>query len=236
MKNIRYALASVSYHKKLSFGIGVCSAFFLFLLTSFLNLQDIEKSFYNQVSSLVYNNEYHMNYQKLMQLYSSLYLVTLFVWVILITILVFISLKLKKQDMLKWRIMGFSNRFVIKQSILESVIPILAGVITVAVFLIVCQHTYEYILIYIRPMLSNGMGIKRVPFFSSHVLVESTPNQVINTSGDTHFLAINIRNLPANTIFNAFFKNCLLLLFITTTITLISTYFISRKSQKAYRM
>ncbi|PZL73452.1 hypothetical protein CI088_08970 [Enterococcus plantarum] len=236
MKNIRYAFASVSYHKKLSFGIGACSVLFLFVLTSILNLRDIEKNFYNQVSQLINNNDYHLNYQKIMQQYSSLYIIFLFLWIILITTLLIVSLKLKKQDMIKWRIMGFSNRFVIKQSILESLIPISAGILTTAVFLIVCQHTYEYILVYVRPLLANVMGIKRVPFFSSQVLVESTPNSVMNTSGDTHFLSMSIGSLPIATIFNAFFKNCFLLLSITTGITVISTSFLFRKSQKAYRM
>lgn len=236
MKNIRYAFASVSYHKKLSFAIGACSVFFLFLLTGILNLQDIEKSFYNQVINLINNNKYHANYQKIMQLYSSLYFLTLIIWMIVITILIVISLNVKKQDMMKWRIMGFSNRFVIKQSIVESIIPLFIGIMTMAVFLVVCQHTYEYILIYVRPMIANGMGINRVPFFTSQVLIESTPNQIINSSGDTNFLSLTVSNLPFTTILKAFSKNCLLLLSITTVITLISTYFLSRKSQKVYRM
>lgn len=236
MKNIRYAFASVSYHKKLSFGIGVCSSFFLFLLTSILNLQDIEEAFYNQVGSIINNNEYHISYQKIIQLYSSLYLIVSIIWVVLVTLLIWISLKIKKADMMKWRIMGFSNRFVIQQSLLESIIPIIVGVIVAFVFLIVCQHTYEYILVYIRPLLANGMGITRVPFFSSQVLVENTPNEIVNTSRETHFLTISISSLPISSIVKAFSKNCLLLLSSTTGVTLFSTYVLLRKSQKVYRM
>ncbi|WP_086313259.1 hypothetical protein A5821_000775 [Enterococcus sp. 7F3_DIV0205] len=236
MKNLRYAFASVSYHKKISFSIGVCSVFFLFLLTSIMNLRDIEKSFYDQMSSMIHNTEYHMNYRKIMQMYSSMYFTTLLIWIILITTMVFIALKIKNQDMIKWRIMGFSNRFVIKQSIIESIIPVIAGVIITALFLIICQHTYEYILLHIRPLLANGMGIKRIPLFSSQVLVESTPNQVINTAGDTHFVSLRISSLTSSTIFKAFSKNCLLLLSITTGITLLSTYFLSKKMKNVFRM
>ncbi|ALS00541.1 hypothetical protein ATZ33_03880 [Enterococcus silesiacus] len=235
MKSIRYAFASVSYHKKISFGIGVCSAFFLFILTSILNLIDIEKSFYNQISNLLNVTDYHTNYQKTIQFYSSLYLITLFVWGLLFTMLLFISLKIKKQDMMKWRIMGFSNRFVIKQSILESIIPILAGIITMALFLIVCQHTYEYILIQVRPLLAKSLGVKPVAFFSSKVLIESTPNHLANTASDTHFLSMSISNLPILTIFKAFSRNCLLLLSVGSSITLFLTYFLSFNSKKVFR-
>lgn len=232
MKSIRYALASVSYHKKISFSIGICSAFFLFILTSLLNLIDIEKSFYSQLSTLANVADYHINYQKTIQFYSSLYLITCFVWGSLITILLFISLKIKKQDMMKWRIMGFSNRFVIKQSILESIIPIITGIVTVAVFLAVCQHTYEYILIQARPLFAKGLGIKPVAFFSSNLLVESTPNYLANKAGDIHFLSMRISNLPIVTIFKAFSRNCLLLLSLGSGITLSLTYFLSFNSKK----
>ncbi|MGM0217283.1 hypothetical protein [Enterococcus sp. AZ126] len=236
MNNIRYAFASVSYHKKFSFAVGISSAFFLFLLTSILNLRDIENSFYNQVNTIINNNEYHMNYQKIMQLYSSLYIVTFFIWIVLISTLIYLSLKMKKQDMMKWRIMGFSNRYVIQQSILESIIPLLIGVLITAVFLLICQHTYEYILIQMRPLLTNAMGIKRVAFFSPNVFVENTPNQLISTPSDTHFLTTSINNLPFDTILKAFIKNCLLLVTITTSITIFSTYFLSKKSKKEFRM
>ncbi|EOL44243.1 hypothetical protein [Enterococcus caccae] len=236
MKNIRYAFASVSYHKKISFVIGASSAIFLFLLTSLLNLKYLETSLYDQVSPLINNSDYHLNYQKTMQLYTSLYIVTLILWTILIALFVFISLKIKQQDMLKWRIMGFSNRFVIKQSILESIIPIALGIFTIALFLGVCQHTYEFILIEVRPLLANGIGIKRVALFSSNVLIESTPNQVLNSTAGTHFLSMRINSLPVATIFKAFSKNSMLLLSITTVITLISTYFLSKKSKKVFRM
>ncbi|MBO0447467.1 hypothetical protein JZO78_14110 [Enterococcus ureilyticus] len=235
MKNIRYAFASVSYHKRISFCIGVCSAFFLFLLTSLLNLKDLETSLYDQVSDLINNSDYHSNYQKIMQLYSTLYLVFILLWAMLITLLVFISLNIKKQDMMKWRIMGFSNRFIVKQSILESIIPITVGIITTGVVLIVCQHTYEFILLQVRPLLAKGLGIKRVAFFSSNVLIESTPNQVMNSTGETHFLSLRISSLPIATIFKAFSKNCLLLLSITTGVTFASTYFLSRNSKKVFR-
>jgi len=237
LKNIRYAFASVSYHKKISFSIGVCSALFLFLLTSILNLKDLERSLYNQVSTVINNTDYHFNYQKIMQLYTSLYVVTLVLWTILITLLLFISLKLKKQDMMKWRIMGFSNGFVMKQSILESIIPIAFGILVTAVFLGVCQHTYEYILIQARPILANELGIKRVTLFSSKMIIESTPSsQLIDSTADTHFLSLRISNLPGAAIFRAFSKSSFLVLSITALSTLISTSLLSKQSKKVFRM
>lgn len=184
---------------------------------------------------MINNTEYHANYQKIMQVYSSLYIICLLLWIILMTLVVFISLKIKEQDIMKWRIMGFSNRFVIKQTILEILIPMMLGILMTAVFLIVCQHTYEYLLIKTRPLLSSGMGIKQVPFFSSQVLIESTPNAAINKAVDTHFLSMRISSLSVSTIFNAFSKNCLLMISLTTGITLASTSIISRKSKKVFR-
>ncbi|MDA9470431.1 hypothetical protein [Enterococcus sp. 5H] len=236
MKNIRYAFASVSYHKKISFCIGVCSAFFLFLSTSILNLIDMEKNLYKQVSNLANISDYITNYQKITRTYFVLYLILICLWTILITALVYISLKMKKQDIIKWRIMGFSNRFVIKQSIWEILIPALAGIITTALFLLVCQHTYEFILNQIKPLIANGMGIKRVAFFSSNVVLESIPNQFMNTTGNTHFLSLEISQLPVATVFKAFIKNCLILVSTTTIVTLFLTYSFSRKSKQVFRM
>lgn len=172
-----------------------------------------------------------------MQLYTSLYVVTLVLWTILITLLLFISLKLKKQDMMKWRIMGFSNGFVMKQSILESIIPIAFGILVTAVFLGVCQHTYEYILIQARPILANELGIKRVTLFSSKMIIESTPSsQLIDSTADTHFLSLRISNLPGAAIFRAFSKSSFLVLSITALSTLISTSLLSKQSKKVFRM
>ncbi|WYJ98460.1 hypothetical protein DOK67_0002771 [Enterococcus sp. DIV0212c] len=236
MKNIRYAFASVSYHKKISFGIGICSAFFLFLTTSILNLIDMEKILHDQVSNLPNISDYLVNYHKIIKLYSSLYLAVLFIWVVLTAVIIFISLRVKEQDMLKWRIMGFSKRFVIKQLLWENLIPIIVGMFTAAVFLLVCQHTYEFILMQIRPLITDGLGIKRVAFFSSNFILESTPNQMVNTIGNTHFLSIGISGLPVATIFRAFLKNCFALLSITTGITLLLSSSFSKKTKKVFRM
>ncbi|MGX7243252.1 FtsX-like permease family protein [Enterococcus quebecensis] len=235
MKNIRYAFASVSYHKKISFSIGVCSAIFLFFSTSILNLIDIEKTVFNQVHSYITNSDYLINYQKIMKLYSSMYLAILILGIILIARLFFISLRIKEQDMMKWRIMGFSNRFIIKQSLLENLIPIIAGIFTAAVFLLVCQHTYEFFLIYVRPLISDVTGIRRVSFFSSSVLLENSPNQIANLTNNTHFFTVGVNRLPFATIFRAFLKNCLIILSTSTGMTLLLTYFSSKKSIKVFR-
>lgn len=137
---------------------------------------------------------------------------------------------------MKWRIMGFSNRFIVQQSILESIIPIIVGLFATAIVLIVCQHTYEFILLQIRPFLEKGIGIKRAAFFSSNVLVESTPNQAMNSIDETHFLSLRISSLPIATILKAFSTNCLILLSTTAGVTFASTSFLSRNAKKVFRM
>lgn len=235
MKNICYAFASVSYHKKISFVIGICSAFFLLLSTSILNLIDMEKMVHNQTTNLVNPSDNLINYQKIMTFYSSLYFVGLFLWVILITTVIFISLQIKEQNIMKWRIMGFSNRFILNQAFWENLILFLAGMLTTAVFLLVFQHTYEFILKLLRSLITDGMGIKHTTFFSSNVQIESTPNQMTDTTGDTYFLSLGINRLPAATIFRAFLKNCLVVFSSTTGMTLLLTYSWSKKSTKVLR-
>lgn len=196
----------------------------------------MEKNLYKQVSNLANISDYITNYQKITRTYFVLYLILICLWTILITVLVYISLKMKKQDIIKWRIMGFSKRFVIKQSIWEILIPALAGIITTALFLLVCQNTYEFILNQTRPLIPNGMGIKRVAFFSSNVVLESIPNQFMNTTGNTHFISLEISQLPVATVFKAFIKNCLILVSTTTVVTIFLTYSFSRKSKQVFRM
>lgn len=195
----------------------------------------MEKSLYKQVSNLANISDYIVNYQKITRTYLVLYLLLICLWTILIIVLVYISLKMKKQDIIKWRIMGFSNRFVIKQSIWEILIPALAGIITTALFLLVCQHTYDFILSQIRPLIANGMGIKKVAFFSSNIVLESIPNQFMNTTGNTHFLSLEISQLPITTVFKAFIKNCLIVVSSTIIVTLFLTYFFSRKTKQVFR-
>ncbi|MEI5992650.1 FtsX-like permease family protein [Candidatus Enterococcus mansonii] len=235
MKNIRYAFASVSYHKKLSFSIGICSFFFLFFLTCILNLIDLERILYNEVNQVISITDYFVNYQKIMQLYTSFYIIILLFWVLLITLLISISLRAKKQDMLKWRFMGFSNGFIMKQAILETLIPVLAGILTASLFFLVCQHTYEFLLIHFRPLFANGMNIKPVSFFSSSMTIESTPSSTESTSSTAHFLSLTM-NLPDRAIFNAFLRSTIPLVVTTVIVTLFLTYSVSRKSKQVIRM
>jgi uncharacterized membrane protein len=232
LKNIRYAFASVSYHKKISFSLGIFSILFLTLSTSLLNLIDIENIFYTEVKELANISIYVKNYQKLIHLYSVMYIVLLVVALIFICGLIFSAIQIKKQDMLKWRIMGFKNHFIIKQAVLETLIPLLTGVLFTAVALLVCQHTYEFLLTSIKPWLSQLLGLERVAFFSSNAIIESTPNQIMHTNSNTNFISLGITNLDTHNISTAFIKNSLLLIVAATISTIASSYtFLKKRPQ-----
>lgn len=229
MKNIRYAYASVSYHKKTSVSLGLFSGLFLVLSTSILNLIDLENTFYQQVKDLANLSDYLKNHQKFIHLFLVMYIILLVVALFIIGLLIFSTLRLKRQDMLKWRIMGFKRSFIIKQAVLETLIPLMIGIFFAAFALLVCQHTYEFLLIRIKPILAAQFGIERVTFFSPNLVVERTPNQVMTANGNTTFISLGITNLPISVIFKAFLKNCLILTGTTTLVTSISTYLFLKK-------
>lgn len=191
---------------------------------------------YNQVMKLANISNYVTNYQKIIHSYTVIYLVLLCIWTILISVLIYISLRAKKQDMLKWRIMGFSNRFIVSQTILEGLIPVLLGILTAALFFLVCQHTYEFLLVQIRPFITNEIGIEHVSFFSSDVIVESTPNELTKPSGDILFLSLGWNQLSSSIILHAFIKSCLILLFLAITMISFLTYFFSKNTKQVFRM
>lgn len=237
MKNIHYAFASVAYHKKTSFCIAACSAAFLLLSTSLLNLITMEEKLYLKVSTSIHIASYAENYQKTIQLYFTLYLIVTIGFLLLIAFFILRSISKKQADMVKWRIMGFSKGFILKQSILETLIPILISGAIVTIFLLVFQHTYEFLLLQGRTLLTKEVGLQQTIVFSTNVVKENTPTSVSPIlSANTYFLSLEVNQLSLMTILTTLVKNSLLLIIYAVLVTAVTdtVYFI--KSKNLFRM
>lgn len=236
MKNIHYAIASVTYHKKTSLAIATCSAGYLLLSTSLLNLIIMDKTLYSQVSTSIHLASYTENYQKTIHLYIALYLIITLLFLFFIAFLIQRSISKKQEDMLKWRIIGFSNRFILKQSILETLIPILVSMVIVTIILLVFQHSYEFLLFHSRSLLTNETGLRQSVVFSANVVNENTPTSVSPLlSADTYFLSLEVNQLPLGTILITLMKNSLFTLISASLLTAAIDAFYFNKSKYLFR-
>lgn len=236
MKNIRYALASASYHKKSS--IAIISVFFIFLilLTSLLNLIDINTYSYHQFEKFGFNSEAISQHKELLTSYYFIIGFTLFLFTILFIFCLFFSLKEKKQDLVKWRLMGFTTSTVIKQFLIEILVLLFISLCFVAIVTLVFQQTYETILVNSENFFTQSK-IAEVPVFSSNAVIEHTPNLLVNSNKNIYFFDIEMNKLPIFMIIAALEKSSIIILFLTTSICFATLFlFFSRNNNiEAYQ-
>jgi hypothetical protein len=234
LTNFRYALASVSYHKKMAVGIGLTSAIFLFSATSMLNIIDLERAIYRQLNQWISVSSYFTNYHKTIQFYYAAYFILLLLGSLALSLCIVFFIKAKEQDFMKWRLVGFSNFFIVKQSIIESLIPVVTSLFFMMILLAVFQHTYEYLLMSGRPWLSKWIDLKPLSIFSSQEAA-SAANSATNLSmlnSNVHFFSLNINNLSGSAIIRALSINGCYLIGLTSIITFLFTYYFIKKAKK----
>jgi hypothetical protein len=236
LTNIRYALASVSYHKKMAVSIGLTSAVFLFSATSMLNIIDLERAIYRQLNQWISVPDYFANYHKMIQFYYAAYFVLLLIGSSIISLCIVHFVKVKKQDFMKWRLMGVSNSFIVKQSIIESLIPVTVGLFFMLILLAVFQHTYEYLLMSGRPWLSKWIDLKPLSIFSSQEAISTGSTHLSMLNSNIHFFSLNINNLSASAIIKALSVNGCYLIGLTSVVTFLFTYFSIKKAKNGFRM
>ncbi|MTD39004.1 hypothetical protein GIX45_10205 [Erwinia sp. CPCC 100877] len=236
MINFRYALASVAYHKRMALSIGLASAVFLFLATSMLNIIDLERAIYQQLNQWISASDYFANYHKTMQFYYSLYFALMLLGSLLLIASILLFIKAKEQDLMKWRLTGLSNTFIIKQSIIESLIPVIVGLFFTVIFLVVCQHTYEYLLMTGRPWLSSWIDLKPLTIFSAQETATAGATNLSILNSNIHFFSLKISNLSGSVIFKALSLNGCYYIGLTSVSTILFTYYFTKKGKKSFRM
>lgn len=233
MNSIHYALASIVYHKKHSYFLGIISVITIFILSTILNMINVERQINTQIKDWINFSDYYVNYNKTIYFFNLLY----FIFFLLLIGLLFISLyhfsKKKEKELIKWRIMGFSDRFIMRQVILENMIPIFMGCLFISLTILVFQDSYTKFILGIKPVISEFIGIKNFSLFSS-TTNESTINISLNNE-NTLFVSAQIRDLSNQTIMLSILKSCYLLLAGSFIINLLIAYYSILKSKKIFR-
>ncbi|MBP2100046.1 FtsX-like permease family protein [Enterococcus rivorum] len=221
MSNIRYALASVKYHKKLSYFISLIFFTFLTLLTGILNLIDINTHSFLQIEKISPNSDYLLYHRELLNSYYFLFAIVVAFFILSFSILTFFSIQKKKQELFKWRLMGFSTPNILKQYLLETLFLLMIGAFFSAIFIIIFQHTYEATLMSCGELFNN-LTNRHYSFFSTNTIIEATPNVLVNSDNVTYFFDIDLTRLPVIMIITALQKNIFLVFLLTLIISTFS--------------
>lgn len=232
MKTIHYAIASNIYHKKKIFLIGIIFFVFLSLLTGILNLIDIEKILFKQYSDLMNTNRADHFQNNLFISYFSI----LVLYLLVITIFSYFFLKSNQDDILKWKLMGFSKSYIIKQILTEFFIPTFFVSFLLLLFVLIFQHTYDFLLLRCHQDISKSLGFLRTITLHStkgtDIAKEMTP-LATNSTENIRFLDLGITRLPSNYVLSAFFKTYTILIGLLTIVTTtVTSLFILKSRQK----
>lgn len=233
MNNLRYALASASYYKKSSFFFSLIFFVFLSVLTGILNLIDININSFQQIERIDPNSNYFLHHKDILKAYYSIFAVIFILFILIFSILTFISIRKKKQELFKWRLMGFSTFHILKQHILETLFLIFVGAFFSAIFMIIFQHTYEGALTSFGKFFTNVTN-HQYSFFTENTIIDATPNVLTNSDKVTYFFDIGLASLPVTMITIALQKNVLLISFsaiVISSLNLIFFLFINKKSR-----
>lgn len=234
MNNIRYALASISYHKKLSFFISLFFFVFFFLLTSILNLIDISQNSFSQLEKINPKSDYLVHNSELLTSYYTLFSFVLILFILIFSVLTIFSILIKKQDFFKWRLMGLSLPSILKQYLLEILLLIMIGAFSSAFFMMIFQHTYEEILIACGNFFTEVTN-RDYTFFSANPIIETTPNMSLNPiSATTHFFNLDLASLPGTMVTKALQKNIFLISFLAMIIssTSLASFLLTNKKHQ----
>lgn len=233
MNSIHYALASIVYHKKYSYFLGIISVITIFILATILNMINVEQQANSQIKDWINLSDYYSNYNKTIYFYTLSYLICFILLLVLLSISFYHFSKNKEKEVIKWRIMGFSDRFIMRQIILENMIPIFMGCLFIFLIILVFQDSYTQFILGIKPVISEFLGIKNFPLFSS-TTSESTINISLNHE-NTLFVSAQIRDLSNQTIIFSILKSCCLLLVGSVILNILIAYYSIQKSKKNFR-
>lgn len=234
MRTIHYAIASNTYHRKKTILISIIFFVFLSLLTGILNLIDIEKILFKQYTDLMNTNRTDHFQNNLLIFYFCI----LLLYFSIICIFSYFFLKSKQEDIMRWKLMGFSKSYIIKQILAELFIPTLIVSFLLLVFVLIFQHTYDFILLRCHQDISKSLGfLKSLKLYSVHSTTITKEMAPLSTSSLDHvrFLDLGITRLSSQYVLLAFFKTYTLLLFLLSFVTTIGTSLFILKSRNELR-
>lgn len=217
MKTIHYVFASMKHKKRLTISLLLLCLFFLFLLTNFSLSIDIEKNILLQLSQLPNHTKFINYHQQLLDSYRYFYLSTLVVIILCSLIFSYFFITSVKKDIIRLRLIGFSNYSIIKQMILSLFIPMICAFLLFLLFVTIFQQTYEST-VYYFPFVEKRTIL---PFNSLLMIKKMSTGIVVKT---TNHLNQKFDHLRLLTIYFISLKN-FFYLFLIFMLTICNYFF-----------
>lgn len=219
MKSIRYAFADLLYYKKST--ILTITAFSIFLLAAntMLNLIDINKLGINRLISFSPDQATIVSYQNWNLFYQYGYIGIIFIYIAVLIVASYSGVITRQATIKKWRLLGFSEIYLMMQVLLELFILLFTSLMIVSILLIIFQNTYETVLLKIHSLLEGEdfrLGIHAT-------MTESVPAGSLDTTQNTEVITMGAQNLSFNKIGERLIQNSLILFATTISCSLIFT-------------
>ncbi|MGM0124657.1 hypothetical protein IGI37_002051 [Enterococcus sp. AZ194] len=158
MKTLSYAVASIRYHKKFSIIYSLFFTLFLFLFTLLLNLKKMILLLHTQVATRIALIESQLKepaatppldshqVTEVTHIYESVLYVLMGLFLLLAIFMLTAFFRLKKAEVLQWRIVGLRFREILRLLLVESLLPAVVVTLVIGSILFVFQTTYETLL------------------------------------------------------------------------------------------
>jgi hypothetical protein len=238
MKRIHYALASISYHKVITFFTTFFCLLFTFILTSLLNLTHLEKELLLFQQKIQVNTTQKAYHEEMISHYQALYFWLLLGFIVVFLILYLNTLIVKKAELKVWHLLGFSKRSMIKQLLCETFGPLLLGMGSMLLFILLFQRTYICLLWQLRLALVHFVQAPETAFiyFNSETsnleaaVSAMSPNLTVRT---IHTFTVDLNNIGySNALKDWAFTSGVLLLLVLIIALPITLLFIHYQKKK----
>lgn len=213
MRSVRYATASSFYHKKITLITALFFFLFSFLLTGLFNLIDFEKEFLRTMPDFVDIEKQTSYHYQLIQYYWHLYLGSVIFFGVTFLLLMYVTLRIKKEEIHTWYHMHFSNMYVTKQLLLELCLPALLGIFSFLLFTLMFQETYNTVLWAARDAILQSSHLETPAFLAKSTDQDVTITNIQHLGIQTiQAFSFDFKSMQSLYTIRNCFVNCLILL------------------------
>ncbi|MDU4029795.1 MAG: hypothetical protein E7H37_06645, partial [Enterococcus faecalis] len=213
MRSVRYATASSFYHKKITLITALFFFLFSFLLTGLFNLIDFEKEFLRTMPDFVDIEKQTSYHYQLIQYYWHLYLGSVIFFGVTFLLLMYVTLRIKKEEIHTWYHMHFSNMYVTKQLLLELCLPALLGIFSFLLFTLMFQETYNTVLWAARDAILQWSHLETPAFLAKSTDQDVTITNIQHLGIQTiQAFSFDFKSMQSLYTIRNCFVNCLILL------------------------
>lgn len=232
MKIIRYAIARLAYYKKQTIVYTLFSSFFAFLLLISFNLYNLQTTLHKQIQNRLTIFSSTNQEEKIPQLdsvshfYSSVILVLVLCFALCFFFFFIHILKQNRQELMNWRLTGFSQKKLFFFVYTQMFVPIAAACLGLLLWSISFQHLYETLL---QSINLTVLDIFKFPDFS---VPSSVSGLTIPINQETFFQIDFTSEFLLVDTFKGIVQTLLTLTFVSLFISVLSFIYFSRRLQK----